>query len=50
MIDGKQRQFEAVGGAQFVEDVGEMALHRLFRNGEFLRDIHGFGAMVGLVL
>jgi hypothetical protein len=27
-----------------------MALHRLFRNGEFLRDIHGFGAMVGLVL
>jgi hypothetical protein len=27
VIEGKQRQFQAVGGSQLVENVGEMALY-----------------------
>ena len=33
------RKFQAVGNSHFLEDAGQVMLHRLFRDGQLLRDI-----------
>jgi hypothetical protein len=36
VMDGVERQLQAVGDAQFVEDIVQVILHSLFRNEKFL--------------
>lgn len=39
MIEREQRQFQAIADADFVEDVGEVPLDRLFADAEGFRDV-----------